>query len=355
MGHIRVAIAGAGNCASSFSQFVALAHAEPDAKLPGLMCESIGGYRLSDIKVVAAFDVDAAKVGMTLVEAFGAPTIVATRRAELGERWNVPVLPAPVLDGLAGPLSAVVQPAAAAEAASAESVAKALVDLGVDVLMITLPTGASQAIRMFAAAASAAAVGVVNATPETLARDPLIASQFADAGLVILGDDLRSHLGATALHTALLELLGSRGLEPVTTYQLNVGGNTDFLNLSDPGRSQSKRDSKANALRAAGLFDTDTGAGPTGFVRHLGDTKICFINVRARSVLGSEVQIDLKLQVEDSPNAAGVLASAIRAAKLAVDRGLIGAVNEACALLFKSPPHGLPESEARTAFLEFIR
>lgn len=350
---INVALAGTGNCAWSFSQFVALAQANPDVQLPGLMCQSVGEYRLSDVRVVLAFDVDAKKVGRTLSEAFEAPSVCATDFVPLGIDRDAPVLPAPVLDGLVGPLSAVVELAESARAATKEDVAKALVDFNVDVLVIVLPTGASEAIRMFARAALIAGVAVVNATPEELARDEGLCREFADAGIVILGDDLRSHLGATTLHTALVELLTGRGLIPMTTYQLNVGGNSDFLNLADPHRSVSKFRSKANALRAAGLTDLDFGAGPTGFVRHLGDTKICFVNLKAMSVLGSVVEIDLKLQVEDSPNAAGVIANAVRVAKVALDRGLTGTVNEASAMLFKSPPRGLPESEARSAFLKF--
>lgn len=353
MQSIRVALAGAGNSACSFSQFVAIAQANPDAQLPGLMFRSVGGYRLSDVRIVAAFDVDAAKVGLTVAKAFTASSISATRFTQLGDDGDAPVLPAPVLDGLTGPLSAVVKCADAARSATMEDVAEALNAYEVDVLVIALPTGASEAIRMFASAAISASVAVVNATPEPLARDKSLCRRFAKEGVVVLGDDLRSHLGATSLHTALIELITSRGLVPMATYQLNVGGNTDFLNLADPARSASKFTSKANALRAAGLTDLDPGAGPTGFVRHLKDTKVAFLNIKAMSVLGSEVEIDVKLRVEDSPNAAGVIANAVRAAKAAQDRGLSGSVNDASALLFKSPPRGLPECEARRAFLEF--
>ncbi|MGW6459214.1 hypothetical protein ACWF94_25375 [Streptomyces sp. NPDC055078] len=350
---IRVALAGAGNCAWSFCQFAAMAQTNPDARLPGLMCPTVGGYRLSDVRVVAAFDVDAAKVGLPLAEAFTAPAISATGFTPLGADRESPVLPAPVLDGLAGPLGDVVALAAAARDATQEDVAKALAEHDVDILVITLPTGASQAIRMFANAALAAGVAVVNATPEELARDADIRGRFADAGVVILGDDLRSHVGATSLHTTLIELLLSRGLVLASTYQLNVGGNTDFLNLADAGRSATKFASKANALRAAGMTDVEGVAGPTGFIGHLADTKVCFASIKATSVLGSELEIDLKLTVEDSPNAAGVIANAVRVGKAAADRGLSGTVNDASALLFKSPPHGLTESEARTAFLDF--
>lgn len=353
MKSIRVALAGTGNCAWSFSQFVALAQAQPEVQLPGLMCRTVGGYRLSDVNVVAAFDIDEEKVGRPLSEAFTAPSISATGFTQLGQDGKAPVLPAPVLDGLAGPLGNVVRPAAAARDATQEDVAKALVDHEADVLVIVLPTGASQAIRMFAGAALAAGVTVVNATPEEVARDLDIRRRFREAGVVLLGDDLRSHLGATTLHTALIELMLSRGLVLGSTYQLNVGGNTDFLNLADAGRSATKFVSKANALRAAGMAEVDGVAGPTGFVGHLADTKLCFASIKATSVLGSEVEIDLKLKVEDSPNAAGVIANAVRLGKVATDRGLSGTVDDASALLFKSPPHGLPESEARTAFLEF--
>jgi myo-inositol-1-phosphate synthase len=330
-----------------------MAQAHPEAQLPGLMCDTIGGYRLSDVNIVLAFDVDRAKVDRPLREAFAAPAISAVDFVDLGIDGDAPVLPAPVLDGLEGPLGRVVEVAESALRVQEEDVAKALVDLDVDVLAILLPTGSTEAVRMFARAAIAAGVGVVNGTPELVSRCPELSAGFEASGLAVLGDDLRSHLGATTLHTALLELLASRGLVSENTYQLNVGGNTDFLNLADSSRSASKFTSKANALRAAGVDDTDTGAGPTGFVRHLGDTKVCFLNLRAASVLGSVVELDVKLKVEDSPNAAGVLASAVRAAKAAQDRSLFGAVNDASALLFKSPPTGLPESAAKAAFLDF--
>lgn len=350
---IRVALAGAGNCAWSFSQFTALAQANPEARLPGLMSHTVGGYRLADVTVVAAFDVDAAKVGLPLAEAFTAPAISATAFTALGTDRDAPVLPAPVLDGLEGPLGAVVRPAAAARDARPEHVAKALVEYDVDVLVIALPTGSSRAIRMFANAALAAGVAVVNCTPEELARDAELRRRFADAGVVLLGDDLRSHFGATTLHTALIELLLSRGVVLSDTYQLNVGGNTDFLNLADARRSASKFTSKANALRAAGMADVDGVAGPTGYIGHLADTKVCFASIKATSVLGSGIEIDVKLTVQDSPNAAGVIANAVRVGKTAADRGLSGVLDDVTALLFKSPPHGLPETEARAAFLGF--
>lgn len=353
MTSIRVAVAGTGNCAFSLAQFVAMAQADPSAHLPGLMCDTIGGYRLADVDIVAAFDVDAEKVGKPLRQAFGASTIAAVDVFDLGSAGDARVLPAPILDGLEGPLGRVVTAADATRDVNEQDVAKAMIDLEVDVLAILLPTGASDAVRMFARSAVDAGVSVVNGTPESVARCPELSADFAAAGLAVIGDDLRSHLGATTLHTALLELFASRGLVAQSTYQLNVGGNTDFLNLADSGRSASKFTSKANALRAAGFDDPDTGAGPTGYVRHLGDTKVCFLNLRAESVLGSIVEVDVKLKVEDSPNAAGVLASAVRAAKSAQDRGLVGAVNDASALLFKSPPSGLPESAAKAAFLDF--
>lgn len=353
MKSINVAFAGAGNCAYSFSQFVAQAQAEPDSRLPGLMCHTLGGYRLADVRIVAAFDVDDEKVGRPLAEAFTAQTVTATAFTALDADGAAPVLPAPVLDGLDGPLGAVVAPAAAALEASAEQVAKGLVEHSVDVLVIALPTGSSRSIRMFAEAALATSTAVVNCTPAELARDAELSARFAEAGIPVLGDDLRSHMGATTLHTALVELALSRGLELDSSYQLNVGGNTDFLNLADSSRSASKFTSKSNALRAAGLSNADGVAGPTGFVPHLADTKLCFASVKGTSVLGSQVEIDIKLTVEDSPNAAGVIANAVRAAKTAHDRGLSGPVDAPAPLLFKSPPRGLPESEALAAFTEF--
>ncbi|MFJ8823116.1 inositol-3-phosphate synthase [Streptomyces sp. NPDC102467] len=351
--NVRVALAGAGSCASSFVQAVAAAALTRGEGQPGVMYDRIGGYHLSDLTFVAAFEADANKIGRDLADALRQHPTVAVQHVQVPDT-GVLVRPGPALDGIAGRLADVVDVAPAAQTTTVEDVTAELRRTAADVLVCFLPTGATHAVRAYARACAAAGTAFVNATPEAVAGDADLAALFEDSGVPLLGDDLRSHLGATTLHTALLDLLIGRGLTVKDTYQLNVGGNTDFLNLSDPARSASKQVSKRRALTNAGIDATDVAAGPNGYVKHLGDRKVCFLRIEAENIIGAPVAMEVRLEVEDSPNAAAVVANAVRVAKAAADRKLAGVVDPVCAFLFKSPREGMSEPQALAAFRAFV-
>lgn len=355
---IRVAIAGVGSCASSLLQAVVVgAAARVDTPLPGVIWPRMCGYELGNIRFVAAFDVDQEKVGRELSEAAFTDANAAVQHVALPS-YGVSVQAGPLLDGLEGGLSRVVQADPRTTTTTILEVAQSLRNAGADVLVCYLPTGAFNAVRAYASAAVEAGVAFINATPEPVAVDPEYQALFRSRGVPLLGDDVRSLLGATALHTALIEFFQSRAVEVVHTYQLNIGGNADFLNMADSRRSASKSKSKRNALRAAlgseKLDPEEILAGPNGFVKYLGDTKICYLRLEGNSLLDSEISVDLRLQVEDSPNSAGVIVNALRVAKIARDHAIAGPVQEVCAFLFKNPPCGATESEGLRLFKEFI-
>jgi myo-inositol-1-phosphate synthase len=317
------------------------------------MYERIGGYRLADLVFVAAFEADANKVGRELGDALRQRPTAAVEHVVVPDT-GVVVRPGPALDGIGGRLAEVIEVDPAAVRATVADVAAELRASGAQVLVCFLPTGATRAVRAYAEACAQAGTAFVNATPELVANDPVLAGLFEERGIPLLGDDLRSHLGATTLHTALLDLLIGRGLSVKDTYQLNVGGNTDFLNLSDPARSASKQVSKRRALTNAGIDATDVAAGPNGYVKYLGDRKVCFLRIEAESIIGAPVAMEVRLEVEDSPNAAAVIASAVRVAQAAADRGIGGVVDPVCAFLFKSPRRGMSEPQGLTSFRAFI-
>ncbi|MEU8825709.1 inositol-3-phosphate synthase [Streptomyces sp. NPDC048636] len=350
---IRIALVGVGSCASSFVQSVALDRERP-GPANGVMHEYIGGHRLGDVEFVAAFDVDGLKVGRDLSEAVYAGRTAAVRHVDV-PHLGVTVQAGPLLDGLDGALSDAVSAHPDVADASPASLGAALAAARPDVVVCLLPTGSTEAVATYARAAAEAGAGFVNATPEPVANDAELAALFAERGAVLLGDDLRSHLGATTLHTALIELFQSRGVEVKDNYQLNVGGNTDFLNLSDPARSRSKQVSKRKALANAGIDSREVAAGPNGFVKHLGDRKVCFLRIEGESIIGAPVHMEIRLEVEDSPNAAAVLANAVRAAHSAARQGMVGVLDPVCAFLFKSPQSGAKESEALHDFQGFVR
>jgi myo-inositol-1-phosphate synthase len=349
---IRVAIAGVGSCCSSFLQTLTAARSYPNT-LTGISHSVIADFSVADIELVAAFDVDERKVGRDLSEAAGDPSNAAL--------LHVPIPPldlivdaGPVLDGVNGPLGEVIPVCPESKLCTWELVANRISYCKCDVVLCCLPTGANDAVRAYAMAAAHAGAAFVNCTPSPAARDSYTVQMFQDRGLPLLGDDLRSHVGATTLHGMILELLATRGIEIVETHQINIGGNADFLNLSDRNRSKTKVESKRRALLAAGNIEGPFWAGPNGYMPGLGDRKICHISVDARSLLGSPIRIDVKLEVEDSPNAAAVMINAVRAAYLARERGISGVVEDASSFLFKSPPNPVSPSIAEHRFRVFI-
>ncbi|HTI19447.1 MAG TPA: inositol-3-phosphate synthase [Kutzneria sp.] len=349
---LRVAIAGVGSCSSSLVQVAALAK-QGNTALAGIMHPRIGGYGLDDVEFVAAFEVDAGKVGLDLSKAIFQSPVAAVEHVTV-DTTGVLVEPGPLLDGLRGPLSDVVTIHPGSQDMDTDVVRRRLVETGAEVLVCLLPTGSTAAVQAYARAAALAGVAFVNATPEPVAHHDELVELFAQQGVPLLGDDLRSHLGATTLHTALLDLLHSRGLRVVNTYQLNVGGNTDFLNLADPGRSASKQKSKRRALSAAGIDASTVAAGPNGYVPHLGDRKVGFLRIEADSVLNSQLSLEIRMEVEDSPNAAGVLANAVRVAGAARAQRIGGVVDDVCAFLFKSPRRPSTDAASLQDFQTFV-
>nr|WP_255724662.1 myo-inositol-1-phosphate synthase [Shimazuella soli] len=354
MSNIRVAVVGVGSCASSLVQLVTMAKEEVVGDtLKGVMYEQIGSYNANNIDFVCAFDVDQRKVGFDLADAIFAEPNVAKKHTEVPKQ-NVLVEAGPLLDGVEEKLAEIIELSSQINEVDTKYVSERLKEVQADVLICYLPTGSYEAVRAYATASVEAKVAFINATPEPVATDSYFQAKFHEYGVPLLGDDLRSHLGATTLHTALIELFQSRGITVDDTYQLNFGGNSDFLNLSSPNRSASKQKSKRNALHAAGIDASNVSAGPNGYVQYLGDSKVCYLRLEGSSVLGSPISLELRLQVEDSPNSAGVVINAIRIAKVAKDHGLSGVIDDVCPMLFKSPRYGATESEALKLLSSFV-
>ena len=352
MGKLRVAIVGVGNCASSLVQGVHFyADAEPGDQVPGLMHVELGGYHVSDIEFVAAFDVDAKKVGRDLSEAIRSGennTIQFADVAPLG----VEVQRGPTLDGLGRYYTETIQESDAAPV----DVAVALAAAGADVLVCYLPVGSEEAARYYAEQALKAGVALVNCLPVFIAGRPEWAERFAKAGVPIIGDDIKSQVGATIVHRVLSRLMEDRGIHIDRTYQLNFGGNMDFMNMLERSRLESKKISKTQAVTSQ--VDHDLGkrnvhVGPSDYVPWLDDRKWCYIRVEGRAFGDVPINLELKLEVWDSPNSAGVVIDAVRCAKLALDRGIGGPLLGPAAYFMKSPPVQYTDDEARRLVEEF--
>lgn len=350
---LRVAIAGVGNCASALIQGVTFYHdADENEVVPGLMHTRFGSYAISDISFVAAFDVDAAKVGLDLAEAIWASENNTLRFAEV-EPTGVPVLRGPTLDGL----GEYYRDAVEESDATPVDVAKALRDSGADVLVCYLPVGSEDGARFYAQAALDAGVAFVNALPVFIASDPVWAKKFTDAGIPIVGDDIKSQLGATITHRVLARLFEERGLVLDRTYQLNVGGNMDFRNMLERTRLQSKKISKTQSVTSnidAQLNSRDVHIGPSDHIPWLDDRKLAFVRLEGHGFGNAPTSIEYKLEVWDSPNSAGVVIDAIRAAKIALDAGLGGPIESASAYFMKSPAVQYPDPVARELLEQFI-
>jgi myo-inositol-1-phosphate synthase len=334
---IRVAIAGVGNCASSLLQGVEYyRQADPNETVPGLMHVSLGGYHVGDVEFVAAFDVDAAKVGLDLGKAIFAGQNNTIRFATVGD-IGVAVQRGPTFDGLGKYYRQTIEesPAEPVDVVSVLRASRA------DVLVSYLPVGSEQAQKHYAQAAIDAHVGFVNAIPVFIASDPEWAQKFTDAGVAIIGDDIKSQVGATIVHRVLARLFEDRGLVLDRTYQLNVGGNMDFKNMLERERLESKKISKTQAVTSQldnGIAADDVHIGPSDHVAWLDDRKWAYIRLEGRNFGDVPLNIELKLEVWDSPNSAGVIIDAIRCVKLAADRGIGGPLIGPSAYFMKSPP-----------------
>jgi myo-inositol-1-phosphate synthase len=351
---IRVAIAGVGNCASALIQGVEYyKNAKEGTKVPGLMHVNFGGYHVRDIKFVAAFEVNRQKIGKDLADAMWVEPNVCEKFADVPQ-LGVKVLPGPVLDGVAPHMKT---PFFAYDGAEVEAsdVAQVFRETGTDMLVNFLPVGSHEATLCYVQACLDAKCALVNCIPEFVASDEVWGKKFRDAGLPVAGDDIKSQLGATILHRSLARLCVDRGIKIEETYQLNLGGNTDFLNMTVEDRLKTKRVSKTEAVTSLVPYEVPTRIGPSDYVPFLGDKKICYLYIRGRKFGDQPVTVRAKLEVEDSPNSAGVSIDAIRAMKLAKDRGIAGSLISISSYAFKHPPVQVPDSLAKQWVEDFIQ
>jgi myo-inositol-1-phosphate synthase len=356
---IRVAIAGVGNCASSLVQGVHYyADADPSTKVPGLMHVQFGDYHVRDLEFVLAFDVDAKKVGFDLSEAIVASENNTIKIADVPP-LGVTVQRGPTLDGVGKYYAQTI------EVSDAEpvDVVQALKDAKVDVLVSYLPVGSEEADKFYAQAAIDAGVAFVNALPVFIASDPEWAAKFEAAGVPIVGDDIKSQVGATITHRVLARLFEDRGVILDRTYQLNVGGNMDFKNMLERERLESKKISKTQAVTsnledgplAGKKDDRNVHIGPSDYVAWLDDRKWAYVRLEGRAFGEVPLNLEYKLEVWDSPNSAGIIIDAVRAAKIALDRGIGGPILSASTYFMKSPPVQHEDQHGRELVEKFIR
>ncbi|MCT1656890.1 inositol-3-phosphate synthase [Brevibacterium luteolum] len=350
---IRVAIAGLGNCATSLVEGVTYyADASPEDTIPGLMHVNFGDYHVSDLEFVAAFDVDDAKVGLDIAEAMRAGQNNTIKICDV-ENTGVKVQRGPTLDGLGRYYRETITESAAEPV----DVAQALRDAQADVLVCYLPVGSQEATEYYAQAALDAGVAFVNALPVFIAGTKEWDDKFRAAGVPIVGDDIKSQIGATITHRVMARLFEDRGVVLDRTYQLNVGGNMDFKNMLERDRLESKKISKTQAVTSntsAELAAKDVHIGPSDYVQWLDDRKWAYVRLEGRNFGDAPVSLEYKLEVWDSPNSAGVIIDAIRAAKIGLDRGVGGALISASSFFMKSPPEQQNDELARQAVEEFI-
>ena len=346
MSKIKVALAGVGNCASALIQ--GLRYYSKKGPDEGLTYWDVGGYTPRDIEFVAAFDVNAKKVGKDLSQAIMQHPNNTLKIIDVPS-IGINVKKGPVLDGIGKYLKEVVPISNRPE----EDVAEVLTESGADVLVNYLPVGSTAATRAYAEAALKAGVAFVNAIPVFIASDAKWAERFVKAGLPVAGDDVMSQVGATVVHKTLVKLAVDRGVKVDETYQLNIGGDTDFLNMLEESRLKDKRESKTSAVRAMSPYEVPTRIGPSDYVPFLDNDKVCYIWLKGRYFGGTVVKIDLKLHVVDAYDSGGVMVDAIRGTKLALDRGVTGQLESLSAFCFKHPPVQMPYPAAKTAFEEF--
>src|SRR5215210_6204976 len=354
MGSVRVAIVGVGNCATSLIQGVEYyKDADPQGSVPGLMHVMFGDYHVSDIEFVAAFDVDAKKVGFDLSDAINNSENNTIRICDVPPT-GVTVQRGPTLDGLGKYYLETIDQSDAEPV----DVVQVLKESRADVLVSYLPVGSEEADKFYAQCAIDAGVAFVNALPVFIASDPVWAKKFEDAGVPIVGDDIKSQVGATITHRVMAKLFEDRGVQLDRTMQLNVGGNMDFKNMLERERLESKKISKTQSVTSQ--VDRDMGVGnvhigPSDHVPWLSDRKWAYVRLEGRAFGDVPLNLEYKLEVWDSPNSAGIIIDAVRAAKIALDRGIGGPLLSASSYFMKSPPEQYSDSEARDAVEAFIR
>jgi myo-inositol-1-phosphate synthase len=358
MAKVRVAIVGVGNCASSLVQGVEYyKNADPEASVPGLMHVMFGDYHVNDVEFVAAFDVDAKKVGFDLSDAILNSENNTIRIADVPPS-GVIVSRGVTNDGLGKYYRETIEES---DAEPVDIVAT-LKDAQVDVLVSYLPVGSEIADKYYAQCAIDANVAFVNALPVFIASDPVWAKKFEDAGVPIIGDDIKSQVGATITHRVMAKLFEDRGVTLDRTYQLNVGGNMDFKNMLERERLESKKVSKTQAVTSnltgplsGKVYDKNVHIGPSDYVAWLDDRKWAYVRLEGRAFGDVPLNLEYKLEVWDSPNSAGIIIDAIRAAKIAKDRGIGGPLLSASSYLMKSPPVQRPDDEGHASVEAFIR
>src|SRR5260370_22544017 len=350
---VRVALVGVGNCASSLVQGVHYyREAQPDDFVPGLMHVNLGGYHINDIEFSAAFDIDINKVGKDISEAIYAAPNNTYRFADV-PKIGTTVSRGMTHDGLGKYLSQVIKNSSGQTA----DVAKILQDTGTDVVVNYLPVGSETATKWYVEQILQAGVGFVNCIPVFIAREQYWQDRFKEANLPMIGDDIKSQVGATIVHRVLARLFRERGVKLERTMQLNVGGNTDFYNMLERDRLESKKISKTNAVTSQldyELGEDNVHIGPSDYVAWLTDRKWAYIRLEGRTFGDVPLNVELKLEVWDSPNSAGLIIDAVRCVKLALDNGLSGALIEPSAYFKKSPPIQYPDDVARRMVEEFI-
>jgi myo-inositol-1-phosphate synthase len=350
---IRVAIVGLGNCANSLIQGVTYYQdATDDQAIPGLMHPVLGGYRIKDIKFVLGFDVDAKKVGLDIADAIWASENNTIKFAEVA-KTGIVVERGVTLDGLGRYYKETIQESTAAPV----DVVQRLKDERVDVLISYLPVGSEEADKFYAQCAIDAKVAFVNALPVFIASDPVWADKFTKAGVPIVGDDIKSQVGATITHRILAKLFEDRGVHLDRTYQLNVGGNMDFKNMLERDRLESKKISKTNSVTSQlshDLGDKNVHIGPSDYIPWLDDRKWAYVRLEGRAFGDVPLNLEYKLEVWDSPNSAGVIIDALRCAKIALDRKIGGPLLSPASYFMKTPPTQYSDEQARQYTEDFI-
>ncbi len=364
MSRIKIAIVGVGNCASSLIQGIHYYRKKTSQDTIGLMHWEIGGHNPGDIEVVAAFDTDKRKVGVDVHEAiFSAPNCTAVFCRTL-PKSGVTVRMGKVLDGFADHMASYDEKRTFVLAdepePTEEEVITSLKESGAEILLNYLPVGSEEATQFYAGCALKAGLALVNNIPVFIASDPegTWPRRFEEAGLPIIGDDVKSQMGATIIHRVLTDLFAKRGVKLERTYQLNTGGNTDFLNMLSRDRLVSKKESKTEAVQAVAahrIDDDNIHVGPSDYVPWQNDNKICFIRIEGKIFCDVPMDLELRLSVEDSPNSGGVVIDSIRCAKLALDRGQAGVLEAPSAYFCKHPPRQFTDAEAFRMTEQFIR
>jgi myo-inositol-1-phosphate synthase len=353
MPEIRVALVGVGNSASALIQGTQYyKDAKENTTVPGLMHVNYGGYLIKDIHFVGAFEVNKDKIGKDLSEAIFTKPNCCVKFAEV-PNLGVKVSPAPILDGVAPHMKETFNVYDDSKT-DKSSVVKVLKETKTQVLVNYLPVGSHDAARFYAQCAMDASSAFVNCMPEFIGSEKEWSDKFLKAGLPVLGDDIKSQVGATILHRNLVRLCIDRGVIVDETYQLNLGGDTDFQNMTVENRLTSKRISKTQAVTSLVPYDLPTRIGPSDYVGFLKNKKICYISLKGRKFGDRPINISVKLEVEDSPNSAGVVIDLIRAAKIALDRKIAGALLSMPSYAFKHPPIQVPDSQAREWTEEWI-